>query len=157
MSWNDLSTKWQDYFIDTLKRTAELSEDENTKVSAMVIDTNSKVVVSVGYNCMPRGVLHKKERSQRPLKYVYTSHAEVSCLTNALRLNVAVKGLTMLVTLGCCPQCTCAIINSGIGEVITPTLDYNHTSCGKDYKHSLEMMLESGVSWVFDNRLMVIS
>lgn len=153
MAWNDLNDKWQQYFIDQLHRTQEMSEDANTKVAAMIIDTEDKVVVSVGYNCLPRGVKHISERSQRPMKYDYVSHAEVSCLTNALRLNVAVKGLTMLVSLGCCPSCTCALINSGIKEVVTPPLDYNQTSCGDKYQHSEVMMKEAGVEWVFDERL----
>ena len=155
MSWNSLSGKWQQYFIDQLHRTTSMSEDANTKVAAMIIDTEDKVVVSVGYNCLPRGVKHSQERSERPKKYYYISHAEVSCLTNALRLNVAVKGLTMLVNLGCCPSCTCSIINSGIKEVVTPELDYEHISCGDVYQHSVAMMQEAGVNWVFDNNLRV--
>ena len=153
MTWNSLSDKWQQYFIDQLHRTASMSEDANTKVAAMIINTEDKVVVSVGYNCLPRGVKHSQERSSRNMKYSYTSHAEVSCLTNALRLNVAVKGLTMLVNLGCCPSCTCSIINSGIKEVVTPELDYEHISCGDVYQHSVAMMQEAGVNWVFDNNL----
>ena len=156
MTWNSLSDKWQQYFIDQLHRTASMSEDANTKVAAMIIDTEDKVVVSVGYNCLPRGVKHSQERSERPKKYYFTSHAEVSCLTNALRLNVAVKGLTMLVNLGCCPSCTCSIINSGIKEVVTPELDYEHISCGDVYQHSVAMMQEAGVNWVFDNNLRVV-
>ena len=156
MTWNSLSDKWQQYFIDQLHRTASMSEDANTKVAAMIIDTEDKVVVSVGYNCLPRGVKHLQERSERQKKYYFTSHAEVSCLTNALRLNVAVKGLTMLVNLGCCPSCTCSIINSGIKEVVTPELDYEHISCGDVYQHSVAMMQESGVNWVFDNNLRVV-
>ena len=153
MTWKSLSDKWKQYFIDQLHRTASMSEDANTKVAAMIINTEDKVVVSVGYNCLPRGVKHSQERSSRNMKYSYTSHAEVSCLTNALRLNVAVKGLTMLVNLGCCPSCTCSIINSGIKEVVTPELDYEHTSCGEVYQHSVAMMQEAGVNWIFDNNL----
>lgn len=156
MSWTDLSERWKNHFTEILHSTASMSRDENTKVGALIIDTKNKVVVSSGWNDLPRGVLEKVGRNSRPDKYFYTSHAEVSCLTNALRLNTIVSGHTMLVTLGCCPQCTCSVINSGIKEVVTPNLDYSHSSCGEVYKHSEVMMKEAGVLWLFDKNLEVL-
>ena len=153
MSWNNLSNRWKQYFIEILHTTAKMSKDENTKVGALVIDTENKVVVSSGWNDLPRGVKHNIERNSRPLKYVYTSHAELSCLTNALRLRSDVVGKTMLITLGACPQCCSSIVNSGIIEIVTPHLDFEHTSCGVLYKHSKNIIEESGVNWVFDKQL----
>ena len=74
-------------------------------------------------------------------------------MINALRLNVDVNNLTMLTTLGCCPQCSCSIVNSGLSEVVTPELDYDHISCGKLYEHSVNILKEGGVNLVFDNKL----
>ena len=153
MSWNNLSDRWKQYFIDILHTTARMSKDENTKVGALVVDTENKVVVSSGWNDLPRGVKHTQERNSRPLKYVYTSHAESSCLTNALRLRSNVVGKTMLITLGACPQCCSSIVNSGIVEIVTPYLDFKHVSCGDLYEHSKNIISEGGVSWIFDNKL----
>lgn len=153
MSWNDLDNRWKQYFIDILHTTANMSKDENTKVGSLIIDTERKVVVSSSWNDLPRGVKHNSERNSRPLKYLYTLHAEQGCLINALRLNVDVNNLTMLTTLGCCPQCSCSIVNSGIKEVVTPALDYNHISCGELYQHSELILREGGVIWSFDNSL----
>ena len=108
MSWNNLSDRWKDYFINILHTTARMSKDENTKVGSLIIDTDRKVVVSSSWNDLPRGVLHTQERNSRPLKYLYTLHAEQGCLINALRLNVNVNGMTMLTTLGCCASCSCS-------------------------------------------------
>ena len=130
-----------------------MSKDENTKVGSLIIDTDRKVVVSSSWNDLPRGVLHTQERNSRPLKYLYTLHAEQGCLINALRLNVNVSGMTMLTTLGCCAQCSVSIVNSGISELVTPELDYNHISCGEIYQHSEIILQEGGISWIFDNRL----
>ena len=153
MSWNNLSERWKNYFRQQLWLAQSMSKDANTKVGALIIDTESKVVVASGWNCLPRNVLHTPERSERPLKYLYTSHAEQSCLTNALRLGVRVNGLTMLGTLASCPQCGASIINSGIGELVTPTPCLDHVSCGEQYQHSIAMLEESGVQWIYDNNL----
>ena len=50
-------------------------------------------------------------------------------------------------------QCSASVINSGIGELVTPEPDFNHPSCGEQYPHSVAMMKESGVQWVYDNSL----
>ena len=155
MSWNSLSDRWKDYFINILHTTARMSKDENTKVGSLIIDTDRKVVVSSSWNDLPRGLIHTQERNSRPLKYLYTLHAEQGCLINALRLNVNVNGMTMLTTLGCCPSCSCSVVNSGLSEVVTPELDYNHVSCGDVYEHSVNIMKEGGVNWVFDNKLVL--
>lgn len=154
MSWNNLSERWKEYFRKQLWLAQSMSKDANTKVGALIIDTESNVVVASGWNCLPRNVLHTPERSERPLKYLYTSHAEQSCLTNALRLGVRVNGLTMLCTLASCAQCSASIINSGIGELVTPTPCLDHVSCGQQYQHSIAMLEESGVQLVYDNSLM---
>ena len=153
MSWNNLSERWKNYFRQQLWLAQSMSKDANTKVGALIIDTESRVVVVSGWNGAARGVLDTPERNERPLKYLYTSHAEQSCLTNALRLGVRVNGLTMLCTLASCAQCTASVINSGIGELVTPLPDFNHPSCGEQYPHSVAMMKESGVKWVYDNSL----
>lgn len=153
MSWNDLDNRWKQYFIDILHTTANMSKDENTKVGALIVDTENKVVVSSGWNDLPRGLEHTKERNARPLKYIYTSHAELSCLTNALRLKADVVGKTLLVTLGACPQCCASVVNSGIFEIVTPDLDYDHISCGSLYEHSKNIITEGGVNWIFDERV----
>ena len=154
MSWNNLSDKWKEYFIQHLHLTASMSKDKNTQVGSIIIDTEKKVVVSSGWNDLPRGVKHTEERNSRPLKYLYTVHAEMNCLMNALHLGYSVKGLTMLVTLGCCPSCSCSVIQSGISEIVTPPLDYSHVSCGELYQHSEVLIQEGGISWIFDEKLL---
>ena len=53
LSWNDLSERWKNYFIDILHTTAKMSKDENTKVGSLIIDTERKVVVSSSWNEFP--------------------------------------------------------------------------------------------------------
>ena len=132
-----------------------MSKDANTQVGSIIIDTKQKVVVSSGWNDLPRGVTHTPERNARPLKYKFTSHAEQSCLTNALRLNANVQDCTMLVTLACCCQCACSVVNSGLAELVTPEPDLLHPTYGDEFQHSKEIMQEGGVNWVYDDWLML--
>ena len=153
MSWNDLSGRWKEYFRQQLWLAQSMSKDANTKVGSLIIDTTSKVVVASGWNDLSRGVAHTPERNERPLKYLYTCHSEQNCLMNALRFGQRVNGLTMLCTLACCAQCSASIVNSGIGEVVTPVPDFKHISCGEQYTHSIAIMREGGVQWVYDDSL----
>lgn len=153
MSWNNLTERWKTYFRQQLWLAQSMSKDANTKVGALIIDTQSKVVVASGWNDLPRGVVHTPERNERPLKYLYTSHAEQSTLTNALRLGHRVNGLTMLCSLACCAQCSASVVNSGIGEVVSPIPDFNRPSYGEEFHHSVAIMQEGGVQWVYDNSL----
>lgn len=153
MSWNKLSERWKEYFRQQLWIAQSMSKDANTQVGSLIIDTNSKVVVASGWNDLPRGVIHTSERNERPLKYLYTCHSEQNCLMNALRLGQRVNGLTMLCSLASCAQCGASIVNSGIGEVVTPVPDFNHISCGEQYTHSVAIMREGGVQWMYDNSL----
>lgn len=154
MSWADLDRRWKDYFISILHNSAEMSKDTNTKVGCLVIDTVNKVVISSGWNDLPRGVKHTPERNSRPLKYVYTSHAEMSCLTNALRLRADVVGHTMLVTLACCPTCAVSVVNSGIAQVVTPEPDFQRETYGEAFGHTVKILGEGGVDWVYDQSLL---
>ena len=153
MSWNSLSDRWKDYFINHLHNTARMSKDKNTRVGSLIIDTSGKNIISSGWNDLPRNVRHTEERNSRPLKYLYTMHSEQNCLINALKLGLNVNGLTMITTLGCCPMCSCSIVQSGLKEVVTPYLDYNHASCGELYPHSKAIMFEGGVDWLCDENL----
>lgn len=153
MAWNDLSARWQQYFTEILHTTASMSKDANTQVGCLIIDTENKVVVSTGWNDLSRGVKHTPERNARPLKYIYTSHAEMSCLTNALRLRADVIGCTMLVTLACCPVCACSVVNSGVAEVVTPAPDFDRETYGESFKHTVAILEEGGVAWVHDQSL----
>lgn len=65
MAWNDLNSKWQEFFIRELHNIAGMSCDSDTHVGSIIIDTHKKVIHSVGYNDLPRGVKHLPERNQR--------------------------------------------------------------------------------------------
>ena len=153
MAWNDLSERWQEYFIKELHLIASMSRDLDTKVGAIIIDTEEKVVISKGYNDLPRGVFHHVTRNSRPLKYKYTVHAEQNALYNALYSGVKVKGMTMLCTLFSCTTCCGGVIQSGVTEFVCPTPDWDYPSLKDDFPITKAMYEESGVRTVYDERL----
>lgn len=121
---------WDEYFMGMAKLSALRSKDPNTKVGACIVDPDHKVV-SNGYNGMPRGVDETKISWNKgeglDSKYLYVCHAEFNAILNT-RNGAALKGCTLYVTLFPCNECTKAIIQTGIKEVVYGNDKYHDTT-----------------------------
>lgn len=112
---------WDEYFMGIALLSAERSKDPNTSVGACIVSNDNKIL-TVGYNGMPIGCSDDEypwERdSDNPLlnKYVYVCHAEMNAILNYTGADM--KGAKLYVTLFPCNECTKAIIQKGIKEVI---------------------------------------
>lgn len=148
-----MKSRWTEHFIQQAQAKAEMSRDENTKVGAVIVSEEDMVEISSGFNCLPRGVYHYKERNERPLKYLFTSHAEASAIANAARLGRSTKGHTIVVTMFPCTSCMCLIINAGISKIISTKPDFEHIKYGQDYSHSLAMATEAGITICFEDEI----
>ena len=113
--------EWQQLFMDIAKRFSEKSEDESTKVGAIIVDQD-KNVRALSYNGLPRGIRHLKKRQRRKNKYNYFVHAEINVICSAARIGVSTKGCSLYVTMSPCADCARAIIQAGIKEVIVESL-----------------------------------
>ena len=111
---------WDEYFMGMAKLSSLRSKDPNTKVGACIVDTEHKVV-SNGYNGMPTGIDESKISWNRgeglDSKYLYVCHAEFNAILNT-RNGASLKGCSIFVTLFPCNECTKAIIQTGIKEVV---------------------------------------
>ncbi|ABJ91432.1 deoxycytidylate deaminase [Thermus phage phiYS40] len=109
--------KWHKRFIELAKTIAQYSKDPRTKVGAVIVD-NERRIVSMGYNGFPRKVLDLEERlNNRKEKLKYVVHAELNAILNAKR---DIEGTTIYVyPYFPCNECAKAIIQSGIKKVIT--------------------------------------
>ena len=111
---------WDEYFMGMALLSALRSKDPNTKFGACIVDQDHKVV-SNGYNGMPIGIDEEKLSWNRgdglDSKYLYVCHAEFNAILNT-RDGAALKGCTLYVTLFPCNECTKAIIQTGIKEVV---------------------------------------
>jgi dCMP deaminase len=145
-----MKARWLKHFIEIAKHKANMSRDADTKVGAVIVSEEDMVEISSGFNCLARGVKHIKERSERPLKYSFTSHAELSAISNSARLGRSTKGATMICTMFPCNQCCVAIINAGITKIVSPPIDFTHHKYGKEWKDSLDMFQEAEVTVYFE-------
>jgi len=107
-------------FFPVAEALAAKSRDRSTKVGALALDDDYDIL-STGYNGFPRKVKDLEERHERPMKYLYTSHAEENLVAQAARKGVSLKGSTVLVTsLFPCTTCSRLMIQAGVKRVIAP-------------------------------------
>ena len=111
---------WDEYFMGIALLTAMRSKDPSSQVGACIVSPENKIL-SLGYNGMPIGCDDDAmpwEREGEPLntKYMYVCHAELNAILNSAHNNL--KGARVYVTLFPCNECTKAIIQSGISEVV---------------------------------------
>ena len=111
---------WDEYFMGIALLSAMRSKDPNSQVGACIVSPENKIL-SLGYNGMPIGCDDDAMpwgREGQPLdtKYMYVCHAELNAILNSAHNNL--KGARIYVTLFPCNECTKAIIQSGIGELV---------------------------------------
>ena len=138
------NVSWDEYFMGIALISCERSKDPNTKVGACIVDENKKVV-SIGYNGMPSGCdesqLSWNKGEGLDSKYLYVCHAEFNAILNT-RNGSALRGCTLYVTLFPCNECTKAIIQTGIKEVVYISNKYENTT---GVQASKRMLLLAGV------------
>ena len=148
---------WDEYFLRMAETAALKSKDESTKVGAIIVSADHKIV-STGFNDFPRGVQNKPERRERPLKYTFTIHAEQNAVIHSGRDNAI--GCSIYVA--CipnengggvpCAECAKSIINAGIKRIITRKFEWNekHKKTWWDsIQYSKQMFEEAGVELIY--------
>ena len=121
--------KWDEYFMGLALLSAQRSKDPSTSVGCCIVSKDNKIL-SVGYNGMPAGCSDDEfpwEREGEPLdtKYLYVCHAELNAILNYTGSDI--KGAKVYTTLFPCNECTKALIQSGVGEVIYYSDKYHNT------------------------------
>ena len=138
---------WDQYFMGIAKLSSMRSKDPNTSVGACIVGKDNKIL-SVGYNGMPQGCSDDEYPWERenddPLqtKYLFVCHAELNALLNYTGTNL--KGAKIYTTLFPCNECTKALIQSGIREVIYSEDKYAGTASVIAAK---KMMKSAGITY----------
>ena len=117
MNTKEKENKWHRYFMRLCYAVAEKSQDNSTKVGAIIVGPD-KEIRSTGFNGFPRGVSQFPIRECRPDKYSWTEHAERNAIYQAAMSGVSTKGCTMYVQWQPCADCARAIIQCGIKTVV---------------------------------------
>ncbi len=138
--------KWDEYFMGIALLSAERSKDPNTSVGACIVSADNKIL-SVGYNGMPKGCNDDeypwdREGTTLETKYAYVCHAELNAILNYRGTDLT--GARVYTTLFPCNECTKALIQAGISEIIYYSDKYN----GSDTDIAAKRMLKSaGVTY----------
>lgn len=110
---------WDECFMQIAKVIAKRSKDPSTQVGAVIVNSEN-VVYGLGYNGFPRGIKSEdlpwdREGGVLETKYAYVCHAEENAIYNS---NGSVKGCKIYCSLFPCNECTKALIQNGIVEVV---------------------------------------
>ena len=111
-----MNQKWRDYFMGFALHAAKMSKD-STKVGAVLVGPNREVRLTA-YNGAPIGVEDRAERLERPMKYLFASHAEANLIAFAARSGIPTEGCTVVTTHHPCASCARTLIQAGIKTVI---------------------------------------
>ena len=119
---------------------ARRSKDPGTQVGACIVNSENRIV-SVGYNGMPHGCNDDvypwdREGDMLETKYAFVCHAELNAILNSAVGDL--RGCRVYTTLFPCNECTKAIIQKGISEVIYLCDKYSDTDSVRASKKMLE-------------------
>lgn len=122
------------------------SKDPNTQVGACIVNDKNKIV-GAGYNGLPTGCSDDefswdKQGAFLDTKYPYVCHAELNAILNNIGMDL--HGCKIYTALFPCNECTKAIIQSGITEVIFLSDKYEGTDV---FKASKLMLDKAGISY----------
>jgi dCMP deaminase len=137
---------WDEYFMGVALLSAKRSKDPSTQVGACIVNQKNKIV-GAGYNGLPIGCDDndfpwEKQGDFLETKYPFICHAELNAILNNIGMDL--KGCKIYTALFPCNECTKAIIQSGIAEVIYLSDKYE----GSDiFKASKIMLDKAGVSY----------
>tara|TARA_B100002019_G_scaffold293174_1_gene319145 strand:+ start:1657 stop:2118 length:462 start_codon:yes stop_codon:yes gene_type:complete len=108
--------KWDENFLELAKTVSTFSKDPSTKVGAVIVDDDHRVV-SIGFNGFPKGIRDDHRLENREMKYKLIVHAETNALLFA---NGSVEGCTLYTWpfMPCC-RCASSIIQAGIRRVVS--------------------------------------
>ncbi|MDD2427420.1 MAG: dCMP deaminase family protein [Eubacteriales bacterium] len=131
---------WDEYFMGVALLSAKRSKDPSTQVGACIVSPQNKIV-SVGYNGLPYGCSDDefpwaREGDFLDTKYPYVCHAELNAILNSS--GQSMQDCRVYVPLFPCNECSKAIIQVGIREIIYLSDKYADTDIIKASKRMLD-------------------
>ena len=131
---------WDEYFMGVAKLAGLRSKDPNSQVGSCIVSPDNKIL-SIGYNGFPRGCSDdvfpwSREGDELDTKYFYVTHSELNAILNYR--GGSLEGSKIYVSLFPCNECSKAIIQSGIREIIYDSDKYANTASVKASKRMLD-------------------
>lgn len=137
---------WDEYFMGVALLSAKRSKDPSTQVGACIVSP-SHSILSVGYNGFPHGCSDdefpwEREGSFLNTKYPYVCHAELNAILN--HPGNSLRGAIIYVNHFPCNECTKAIIQAGLTEVVYLSDKLLNTEAAEASRRMFE---SAGVKW----------
>lgn len=131
---------WDEYFMGVALLSAKRSKDPSTQVGACIVNDKNKIV-GAGYNGLPIGCDDdefpwEKQGDFLNTKYPYICHAELNAILNNIGMDL--QGCKIYTALFPCHECSKAIIQAGISEVIFLSDKYNGSESADASRRMLE-------------------
>ena len=134
-------TNWPQSHMQAASHAATRSKD-STQVGAVLVHGRTEMLTA--YNGPPAGVEDTPDRFERPVKYLFASHAEQNLIAFAARHGIRTEGCTVYVTHQPCASCARSLIQAGVKAVVHGG---GKTSMPDDeFAASYLMFSEAGVS-----------
>ncbi len=145
MSKRENYITWDEYFMGVALLSGKRSKDPSTQVGACIVNPQNKIV-GVGYNGLPIGCSDDefpwvKQGDFLETKYPYVCHAELNAILNNMG---DLHNCRIYVALFPCNECTKAIIQAGIKEVVYLSDKY---AAVDSFIAAKKMMEKAGVSY----------
>lgn len=156
---NNNKINWSEYFMGLALLSSMRSKDTHTKVGACIVNEKNRVV-GLGYNGMPDGCSDEEmpwEYGETNLntKYYYVVHAELNAIINSYQNDL--DGCTLYTTLFPCCECTKAIIQSGIKEIVYYSDKYSENETTIASKMMLKMANVKITKYTSDQRTITLT
>jgi len=136
---------WDQYFYDMAELASSRSRDD-CPVGAVIVGEDN-VVISTGYNGLPRRVADLEDRLEKDEKLCWTVHAETNAICNAARVGTSTKDCTIYVTKFPCAACSGVLVQSGIRKLVTyDKFMWKNDPTGDNGSRSLRILMEAGTS-----------
>jgi dCMP deaminase len=131
---------WDEYFMGVALLSGQRSKDPITQVGACIVNNQNKIV-GAGYNGLPIGCSDEefpweKQGEFLDTKYPYVCHAELNAILNNIGMDLS--GCRIYTALFPCNECSKAIIQAGIKEVIYLSDKYGGTDVSIASKRMLK-------------------
>ena len=135
-----MNDKWDVRFLSMASLVATWSKDPSTKVGAVIVDDQRRIV-SLGYNGFPKNICDDKRLDNREIKYKMVVHAECNALLFAAK---DLAGCTIYTyPFMPCPTCAGMIIQSGIIRAVSQ--ENNKWRWSEEFATSRLMFEDAGI------------
>jgi dCMP deaminase len=113
-----MTEKWICRFIKLAEQTASWSKDPRRKVGCLIVDPESKTILSGGYNGFARGIKDDLRLEDKVVKNRLIIHAEANTIAAAARNGHSLLGGVAFITNFPCLQCAGLLLQAGVTAIV---------------------------------------